>query len=285
MPRLVEIESRIMSIKELGDVVGAMRALSAVRMRQALESLGAIRSYAATIGDAIARARMLVTDAQPGRSRPVPPARRSILVFCTEHGFSGAFNDQLLERAMAEAHGGKLFVVGSRGALIASEQRLDVAWSAATASHPSGVLEVARRIASELYRRVEVGALEQVDVVYGRGGVTGAPSIEREGLLPPDLSRFEHAGERVQPLHHLAAEALLEGLAGELVLAELTRMAMESLAAENAARLRAMSSARENVERKLAQLRQDEHRARQDEVTMELLDVVTGAEALRRRRS
>ncbi len=83
------------------------------------------------------------------------------------------------------------------------------------------------------------------------------------------------------PLHHLAAQPLLEALAGEFVLAELTRMAMESLAAENAARLYAMSAARDNVERKLAQLHQDEHRARQEEVTTELLDVVTGAEALR----
>jgi len=64
------------------------------------------------------------------------------------------------------------------------------------------------------------------------------------------------------------------------VLGLLTEAAVDALASENAARFAAMDSAHENVSKKLEELRQDARRERQDEITMELLDLVTGAEAI-----
>ena len=60
----------------------------------------------------------------------------------------------------------------------------------------------------------------------------------------------------------------------------LTEAAVESIVAENAARFAAMESARENVSKKLESLRMEAHRQRQEEITTELLDLVTGAEAM-----
>ena len=74
---------------------------------------------------------------------------------------------------------------------------------------------------------------------------------------------------------------MLEKLVGDYVFALLTEAAVESLAAENAARFAAMGSAYDNVSRKLEELRQDARQARQSEITTELLDLVTGAEAIR----
>lgn len=91
-------------------------------------------------------------------------------------------------------------------------------------------------------------------------------------VVPPAL---------VPPLHNLPAEALLEKLIADYVFALLTEAAFEALASENAARFAAMASAHDNVSQKLDQLRQDARQARQEEITTELLDLVTGAEALR----
>jgi F-type H+-transporting ATPase subunit gamma len=66
----------------------------------------------------------------------------------------------------------------------------------------------------------------------------------------------------------------------EYVFALLTEAAIESIASENAARFAAMDSAHENVTKKLEQLHQSARQARQTEVTMELLDLVVGSEAL-----
>ena len=66
----------------------------------------------------------------------------------------------------------------------------------------------------------------------------------------------------------------------EYVFALLTEAAVESISSENAARFAAMESAHENVKKKLSQLRQSAGRARQSEITAELLELITGVEAL-----
>jgi F-type H+-transporting ATPase subunit gamma len=73
---------------------------------------------------------------------------------------------------------------------------------------------------------------------------------------------------------------LLEQLTAEYVFALLTAFAIESLASENAARFSTMEAAHENIGRKLNELREVARRMRQSEIIIELLDVVTGAEAL-----
>ena len=278
MPRLLELETRLASIRDLDDVVGAMRALAAVRMRQASDAVRASRRYAAAIGDALATARELL----PAESSPSPTGAGLVIVFCTEHGFAGAFNDHLIDRAAGGARCA-LIVVGSRGAMLAVERGLEVAATFATASHPSGVIGVARRVSAELYARVDRDGIDRVDVIYGHGDAMGAPTIVRERLLPVDRAASVKSAA-FPPLHHVEPRALVQQLVADLVLADLIRMAMESLVAENSARMQAMSAARDNIERKLVQLEQIEHRARQDHVTTELLDLITGAEAMRQSR-
>ncbi len=85
---------------------------------------------------------------------------------------------------------------------------------------------------------------------------------------------------RLPPLHNLAPSLLLQKRVAEYVFALLTEAAVESPASENAARFSAMESAHDNVSRKLEQLRRDARQARQGEITTELIDLVTGAQAL-----
>ena len=82
------------------------------------------------------------------------------------------------------------------------------------------------------------------------------------------------------PLANLAPRELVDELVDELVLAALMRAAIESFAGENGARLATMEAAHTSIEKKLDDLSRDERRLRQDEITTELLDLVTGAEAV-----
>jgi len=275
MARLAELRARVANIRDLDEVVGAMRALAAVRMRQALDAVRASRRCAAAIAGALASARSLV----PGESPPLAGGTGLVVVFCTEHGFAGAFNDHLIDRA-SDRPRRPLIVVGSRGAALAAERGLEVVASFAAASHPSGVIDVARRVSSELYTRIDRDGLERADAIYGHGDAIGPPTIVCERLLPVECAA--HATSAAcPPLHHLEPRTLVQRLMAEFVLADLIRMAMESLVAENSARMQTMSAAKDNIERKLVQLEQAEHRGRQDQVTTELLDLITGAEALR----
>ena len=83
------------------------------------------------------------------------------------------------------------------------------------------------------------------------------------------------------PLTNLAPRLLIAGLLGEYVFAQLAHAAMESFASENSARLAAMQSAREKLDERLIDLQSLERRLRQEQITTELLEIVTGTEAAR----
>lgn len=268
--RLADLEARIASISGLDDVVGAMRALAAVRMRQAQESLDAARAHAETMREALDSARALV----PAPELPPEPPH-TLVVFGTEHGFAGAYNERLLD----EAAGCALIVVGSRAVALARDRGLEVVADLSTASHPSGVLDVANAVAAELMRHLEQAGKTTADVLHGRARGTGASTFERRTILP--ASPPSRPRGAFPPLHDLEPRQLLAALAREALIAELACVAMESLAAESAARMQAMSAARDNIERKLTDMQRAEHRARQDQVTTELLDLVTGTRARR----
>lgn len=259
MARLAELEARHASLDELDHVVGAMRALAAVRMRQAQEARRAARAYADAIRRALTAAQALVPPA-----RDCTNAGALTIAFATEHGFTGAFNERVLDRAASL--GAPMLVVGSRGLALAQDRRLNVIGGLAGPSHTSGVLDVASRIADELAKHPEA----VVDAVYGVAA-TGTPELETSRLLPLPQPP---ASSALPPLHTLEPHRLIGRLTSELVLAELARIGVEAIAAESSARMQAMTSARDNIERKLDELERSEHRARQDQVTTELLELI-----------
>ncbi len=282
MERLSEIQARIKSLGELADVVGAMRSLAAVRVQQARGALPAVRKYTAVIEGALARAFSLGSGAgQPSGTTGAAPSSAAI-VFSSEQGFVGAFNERVLERAATELArpSDRLLVVGSRGAGIAAERRLAVAWTIPMTTHGGGVADVARRVAEEVYRRARDADLRRVTLVYAKSTGGAGSEVAVTSLLPFDPTPYlsEGAGD-APPLTNLAPRELIDKLVDELLLAELMRAATESFASENGARLATMESAHASIDRKLDDLSSEERRRRQDEITTELLDIVTGAEA------
>jgi F-type H+-transporting ATPase subunit gamma len=279
MTRLAEIRGHIASMSELLDIVGAMRSLAGMRVQEAQRALPGIRRYAESMAESIGAALTLM----PPPALETAPARmgRALVLCAAEHGFVGGFNERLALAAEA-ALGPRdaLFVLGSRGAALLLERQRRPSWTRPMATRLSGAPETVRRLTTELYARIARGEVSRVEVVFGRYRQGGAPTIEHRLLLPLDLTALASKQPRQPPIHNLEPRALLEKLVSEYVFALLTEAAVESIASENAARFAAMESARDNVAKKLEQLRQGARRARQTEVTTELLDVVTGAEAL-----
>jgi F-type H+-transporting ATPase subunit gamma len=154
-------------------------------------------------------------------------------------------------------------------------------WVYPMATRPEGVPETIRHLTAELYDWIARGDLARIEVMFARHSQGTGTTIERKLLFPVDLTLFALAQPRLPPLHNLPPRMLLEKLIADYVFGLLTEAAIEALASENAARFAAMDSARENVSKKLEELRQDARQARQDEITTELLDLVTGAEAMR----
>jgi F-type H+-transporting ATPase subunit gamma len=277
--RLSDVQARTQSLHELQDIVGAMRAIAAARVQEAQAALGGTRAYAQVIGDVIAEALPLLPE-PPGPGIAARGAARGLVLFMAEHGFTGAFNDELADAARpATSDRAALFVVGSRGCGLIEERGSVPAWATEMATHAGAVTDTARRIADELYRRFDQGSLAAVEILYFRGHDGGRRALERQSLLPVDLGRFRRPRSAVPPLTNLVPRLLIGGLLGEYVFAQLAQAAMESFASENGARLAAMQSAREKLDEHLTELQSLERRLRQEQITDELLEIVTGTEA------
>lgn len=269
MEQLARIEARLDSLGELGDLVGALRSMAASRVREAQEALDGTHAFCAAIERAIAEISPL---AKPP-AQPVDDGARVLVVITSQNGFAGGFNERMVDVALAERDAEEqLIVVGRRGEVALAERKLTPEAAYPMTSRAAGVTQLARRISSRL------SGLASVRVVHARhkGGADYEPRVRP--VLPLTLGAQESI--TAPPLHHLPPGRLIAALASEYLFAEVADALMDSLASENAARLRTMDAASRNIDDKLERLQRDAHVARQDEMTADMLDVVTGAEAI-----
>ena len=280
MTQLAEIQGHIASMDELADILGAMRSLAGMRVQEAQRALPGIRRYAESMAAAVGASLLLMphlmTQTYGDRGR------RALILCSAEHGFVGGFNERLIEAAEAILRPWDLlFLLGSRGAALASERRRKVTWTRPMATRLSGAPDMINYLARELYGRIVRGEISRVEVMFARYRQGAASTIERRLLLPLDTKPLATTTPRQAPLHNLEPRPLIEKLMAEYVFALLTEAAVESIASENAARFAAMDSAHDNATKKLSELRQTARQTRQTEITSELLDLITGAEAIR----
>lgn len=265
MQKLAVVENRIASLGQLLGVVSAMRSLAAVRIQQATEAMKAASHYADIVDLSVQQALTLTPKPAGTRGKP------AIVLFGSEHGFVGACNDLLV----ATAHTlptAEVLLLGSRAKAAADEAGLSLAWHSPMTSQAAGLVTLAARLAEEVRRRRP----SRVDAVFGHSQAGGAWRPEVRRIIP--IETRNDAAAPHAPFHYLAADTLRETLIDEALFAQLTCCAALALSSENVARFRAMTTARDNIERKMATLRAEERALRQDQITNELLDVVCGAE-------
>ncbi len=278
-----EVTVRIASLNELLRIVAAIRAMAASQMQQALRSLEAIRGYSGQIREALFEAATLLPPTGAIEA-PAPPNKSGLVVFCAEHGLCGGFNEHPLreaERATAASDGGlALIVVGTRGAQICRERGLSPDLTLPMATHCAGVTGAARRVAAQLYRMFSERRIGGVEVVYAQHAGGQPPRIERHRLLPLEVPVVEKASTQIPPIINLRPQRLFDDMAGEYFFATLENAAMQSFYSENSTRFRTMEAAHQNIRNKSGELTKLMQRLRQESVTTEVLDLISGAAAL-----
>ncbi len=273
MTDLSRLEARIARLHDLGEVVRAMRGLASARMKEAQEARRGVLGFRETLARTYAEVAAEAEESGRGRG-PEGPRKMPLLVLITaEHGFVGAFAEQLAREAGSRLEANEvILVVGRRGAVPLLERHLRLHKVLAAATHASGVVRLARQIVTELATASPVRLLHAMP----EGGRWRA--AERR-LVPPPATTV-HPPARPRPLLHLPPPLLLEALEPELLFAELALAMIDGLVSENLARLRAMERAERNIRDRTGELRRHYHRLRQEAITTELLDIITGATAV-----
>ena len=277
--RLAEIGAHIDAIRQLGAVVNAMRGIAAARAQHSRGQLAAVDSYAASIAVGIGHALALAP--APAVDGSNKPARQALVLFCAEQGFAGAFSERVLDAASNDLASADLFLVGTRGGAIAAERGVTPGWKHPMPAHALGVPRLADRIVEALYAKLAAGKVDRLDAVFSLSGRADGVRVERRRLFPMNMADFSRSTHNDVPLMNLAPAQLLQDLTAAYVHAQLCKAALHAFAAENEARMEAMTSAGKQIERQLTTLQATQRVVRQEEITAEIIELATGEAASR----
>jgi F-type H+-transporting ATPase subunit gamma len=292
-----EVKNRIASFKNIQKITRAMEAVSAARLRRAEQRIAALRPYA----DALRRmTRQAAKDAGAEVSRlpllaeHADEQRVGILLVTADRGLAGAFNSQIIRAGLrlgseleAEQRTPVWFASGRRGvsSLTFRGKTLDGNYTGFTdrPSYADG-----RRIAEDLMTGYMDGRLDRVEIIYNGYVSPLTQRVTRETLLPiSEATIFGEAeetetreGPRALVEYEPEAEEILRVLLPDYIEISLYRALLESTASEHGARMTAMRSASENAGELIEDLALEMNRARQAEITQEIMEVVAGAESL-----
>jgi F-type H+-transporting ATPase subunit gamma len=257
-----------------------MRGIAAARAQMARNQVNAVDSHSATITQAIGRTLSMMPSE---RARTKGGSQAVLLLFCAEQGFVGAFNNRIFEAAHPHLNGSKLFLVGSRGLSLARQQNIEAAWNAPMPSRSQSIPKLADRIIRELYQRMTQSPIDQLNVIFSQWRSAEGMQAQYQPLFPLDLADFPSSGSA--PLLNLAPAQLLTGLTADYLHARICRAALHAFAAENEARMQAMTHARDQVKRQLAQLQTTLNIVRQEAITAEIIELAAGESAAMGRES
>ncbi|MFP1632404.1 F0F1 ATP synthase subunit gamma [Zhengella sp. ZM62] len=270
MSRPEEIQERIGNIRQIDSIVSTLRAIAAAHQVEARAHLDAIRAHEAAVAEALSVALAALSEVP--QDIPDPGPGLAIVVGGTQ-GFCGAYADRLAEAARAEAdRGARLMVVGARtaGALGSGPPPV---WTGDMVAHAREIPAFAGRLADALLAEVLRSPGLAVRIVFADPAERALPLVHRR-LFPFDFTRFSPwRGGGV--LTTLAPATLVAALVEEYVFTEICEALMLGFAAENAARVAAMARARSNVRDRQAELESAFRRARQDQMTTEVIEVTS----------
>ena len=299
-----DVQNRIASVQNIRKITRAMEMVAAARLRRAEQRIEHLRPYA----DAIRRMTRQASEAAENvPSLPILNQHESektvgLLLVTGDRGLAGAFNSQILRagtRAGREHEGEgrsvQWYASGRRGVSSLGFRGLDVAGSYVGFTERPNFPD-ARQIAQDLMAAYIDEKVDRVEIFYNGYISPLVQEVRRETLLPlqqasilgededgdgdADEEGQDEKDRRALVEYEPDPEEILERLVPDYVEISTYRALLESSASELGARMTAMRSASDNAGEVIEDLTLEMNRARQAEITQEIMEVVAGAEAL-----
>jgi F-type H+-transporting ATPase subunit gamma len=296
-----DVKDRIGSVKNIQKITRAMEMVAAARLRKAEQRIEALRPYA----DAIRRmTRQAAEDAGDLPRLPILEEHENVsavgvLLVTGDRGLAGAFNSSIVRAGTSsgrqhERDGRRVvyFASGRKGASSINFRGLELGDSFTGFTDRPAYAD-ARRIAERLIAAYVDGDVDQVDIFYNRYYSAMTQEVTQETLLPLQRATLLEGDEDEEPddgeedQHKRALveyepdpEQILGRLVPDYVEISIYRALLESTASEHGARMTAMRNASDNAKTLIDDLTLEMNRARQAEITQEIMEVVAGAEGL-----
>ncbi len=290
----VGLRRTIASASDLQSVVRTMKALAASSIGQYEQSVRALADYAGTVELGLS-ACLRASDTPPSAATATETggaiAQRLVVVFGTDQGLVGQFNETVAARVESRLSSGADFpvtvwAVGERVHVRLLDAGIAVQGPLAVPQSVKGITTLVGRLLLETVSAQEAIASTELLVFHNQSATGSAVETVEHRLLPLDAHWRQTLLAQAWPTRSLpqvigdAAETL-QTLVGEYLFVSLYRACAESLASENASRLAAMERADQNISELLENLRSRFNQLRQSGIDEELFDVIAGFEALK----
>jgi F-type H+-transporting ATPase subunit gamma len=299
-----DVKDRISSVKNIQKITRAMEMVAAARLRRAEQRIEALRPYA----DALRRMTRQAAKAAGAEASRLPllsehesTANVGLLLVTGDRGLAGGFNSQIIRAGVriAEEHSEEnlqtvWYAAGRRGVSSLNFRGRELSGSYTGFADKPAYAD-ARSIADDLITAYADGEVDRVEIVYNAYVSPLTQEVKRETLLP--LSRAtiaaeaeqqqddatdstQSSGPRALVSYEPEPEEILKRLVPDYVEISIYRALVESTAGFFGAQMTAMRSASDNAGEIITDLTLQMNRARQAEITQEIMEVVAGAEGV-----
>ena len=293
MPNLKELKTRIASVKSTKKITSAMKMVAASKLRRAQELAESSRVYAdslAFILSSLAGKNTNNSDLPEILTGRENPKTTLLVVNSSDRGLCGGFNSNLFRHAknwiaqqQAQGKSVKIMTVGKKAASFYRRSELDVIAGFDDLSSNDRQLQVAEEVKNKIVELFENKEVDEVFILFNKfiSAISQEPSYQ--SIIP--MTTEESAQEETQTNNAVFEfepdkNELLEYLVPRNFLTQIYRSILESAASEHAARMTSMDNATRNAGDMIDRLTLTYNRTRQAFITKELIEIISGAEAV-----
>jgi F-type H+-transporting ATPase subunit gamma len=290
MANLKEIRIRIDSTKNTQQITKAMKLVSAAKLRKAQHQIQNMRPYTVTLKGVISNIAATQKVSHPLMEKRANPKNVLLVVLTSDRGLCGAFNSGIIKYAEKYIVDNRnrfekidFVFIGKRGIDYFARKNVK-AVETFTKLDKDASYGLAKSIAENLIERYEKGSYDEIRLIYNEFKSAISQKVVCETLLPVEIEKnsFDEAsGFAADMIFDPAPELIIEDLLKKNFNLQVYRAMCESVASEHGARMTAMENASNNARDMINKLTLNYNKARQEKITTELTEIVSGAESLK----
>ncbi|MCD6150663.1 MAG: ATP synthase F1 subunit gamma [Deltaproteobacteria bacterium] len=285
MANLRDIRKRIVSVKSTQQITKAMQMVAASKLKRAQASVVAARPYAIKMNEVLASLALRTEEGKHPLLQRREEKNVELIVMTSDRGLCGGFNHNVIktsERFVAEKQGEyENILISVVGKKVRDYYRRQGREFATEFLNPGNItFSYAEEIAADVIDRYVEKTTDAVYVIYTEFKSAMTQNVIVQRLLPVEPMKLAEDEVAVEYIYEPSEDELLADILPRYVYTQLFRMLLESVASEHGSRMTAMDSATSNAVEMVDRLTLLYNRARQAAITTELMEIVSGAEAL-----
>lgn len=292
MANLKEVRIRIESVKSTQQITSAMKLVAASKLRRAQSAILQLRPYAQKLQEFLQGMSSDFDQSDEAAYSAQREVKKVLLVVITSNrGLCGAFNNNVIKEAIhlmatnykeVNDNGGlSLYCIGKKGVEYFKSHGYPVAQSN-TSLFDNLTYENALPIAEELMQEFANKQYDRIDIIYNQFKNAAVQLLQTEQFLPILPPEDDGTGLQVDYIFEPNKEEIIKELVPKSLKIQFFKAVLDSFASEHGARMTAMHMATDNASELLKELKLSYNKARQAAITNEILEIVGGAEALKK---